>query len=73
MTPRLATGPDLLASTVLARTKLPSRYLDHAAHQGMTVYLADWEEAHRRLGEAIEQLRAARDERRSATDEGRWP
>jgi hypothetical protein len=65
--------PDFLAAVVSRKTALGDRYLAHAAHQSMTVYLEDWEQAYRLLGTAIERLRAAGDERREAANDGRWP
>lgn len=56
-------GPEFLRETVAARTTLSDRYLVHASHQSMSVYLADWERALERLQRQIGRLRACRDER----------
>lgn len=65
--------PDLLASVVARRTQLDDRYLAHAAHQSMTAYVKDWEEAYARLGRQLDALRAQRDERKAAKAAGTWP
>lgn len=65
--------PDLVHSTVRARTALPERWLRHASHQAMSALLTDWEKAHRRLGSRIVALRSARDSRQADTEAGRWP
>lgn len=66
--------PEFLAAVVGRKTILNDElYLRHAAHQSMTVYLEDWEQAYRHLGRAIEALRVARDQRKSDTEAGRWP
>lgn len=70
---RRAGGPEQLAAVVAHRTEISGGYLAHAAHQSMTVYLDDWEQAHRRLTRRIEMLRQARDERKAATEAGLWP
>jgi hypothetical protein len=66
-------GPDFLLSIVADRTGLPERYLRSAAHQSMSAYLLEWERARVRLDRQIERLRAARDERRAASEAGDWP
>ena len=65
--------PAELRAAVAAATTIGSGYREHAAHESMTWYLEDWEEAHARLGRQIEALRALRDERREAKESGRWP
>ena len=66
-------SPDLLASVVRLRTQLSDGFLEHAAHEAMTVYLEDWEKAKMRLDHYIDVLREARDERKAAKERGDWP
>lgn len=65
--------PELLHNRALNATTIENRYVEHAAHQSMTVYLDDWERAYARLGNQIEALRGIRDARKKATEQGDWP
>ena len=66
--------PDRLFDTVRTKTYLdPKTYMEHAAYQSMNVVLDDWERTYVLLGRRIAKLRAARDERRRATESGAWP
>lgn len=65
--------PDELAAIVAKRTTLDEAYKMHAAHQSMTIYLTDWEEAHAMLGRRIERLRLWRDVRLGEAERRAWP
>jgi hypothetical protein len=65
--------PDLLRLTVRTRTTLGPGYQRNAAHQSMSAFLADWEEAHALLGMRIETLRILRDQRIVEVAAGEWP
>lgn len=65
--------PDFVSHVVTDRTALAAGYLEHASHQSMSAYLADWEQAQRRLARQIVNLRDARDARKADTEAGLWP
>lgn len=65
--------PDLIAGRVYRATLIPSAYTEHAAWQSMDHYLTDWRRAETTLREQIEHLTRLRDERKEATENGRWP
>lgn len=65
--------PEFLAAKVDRATQVPERYKASAAHQSMTVYLEDWEQAHAILGRRLAKLRQLRDDRRGAAERGEWP
>lgn len=62
-----------LASSVRKATTLRKGFRRHAAYQAMDVVLADWQAAHERLGRAIAELQALRDERAAQVERGEWP
>ena len=65
--------PEFLAAIVGRKTTIAEGFERHAAHQSMTTYLLDWEQAHARLGRRIAELRQLRDDRRAASAAGTWP
>lgn len=64
---------DMLGAMVERRTTIGDGYRKHAAHQSMSVYLADWEQALARLTRQVEELRRLRDERIAEVEAGTWP
>lgn len=65
--------PETVSKRVARATRIESRFIAHAAHQAMSAYLDDWEEAYLLLGRKIGDLRTLRDRRLQETAEGRWP
>lgn len=65
--------PELLSYQVRKGSTLREGFRRNAAYQAMDVYLADRQAAHERLGRAIAELQALRDERAAQVERGEWP